>query len=82
MNIAEINLFLVRSDAIDVTGMVCRELDKLTPAAFCTELHDCLVIYYEKICAMEAAGEEEPRSVPRPVQSGDSGHGQAGGRGF
>ena len=46
MNIAEINLFLVRSDAIDVTGMVCRELDKLTPAAFCTELRDYLVVYY------------------------------------
>jgi len=28
MNIAEINLFLVRSDAIDVAGIVCGELDK------------------------------------------------------
>ena len=62
MNIAEINLFLVRSDAIDVTGIVCGEFDESNPAAFCTELRDCLVVYYEKFCAMEfllAAGEEE-----------------------
>ena len=70
MNIAEINLFLIRSDAIHVTGIVCGELDKLTPAAFCTELCDCLVVYYEKNCAMEAAGEEEPSSISSPVQSG------------
>ena len=75
MNIAEINLFLIRSDAIDVTGIVCGELDKLIPAAFFTELHDCLVVYYLKFCAMEAAGEEEPCSVPSAVQS-------AGGREF
>ena len=56
MNIAEINLFLVRSAAIDVTRMVCGELDKLTPAAFWTELRDRLVVYYEKFCSMEAAG--------------------------
>ena len=79
MNIAETNLFLVRSDAIDVTGIVCRELDKLTPAAFCTELCDCLVVYYEKFCTREAAGEEEPRSVPSPVQSGVSGRRAGGG---
>ena len=79
MNIAEINLFLVRSDAIVVTGIVCGELDKLTPAAFCTELRGCLVVYYEKFCAMEAAGEEEPRSVPSPAQSGGSGRRAGGG---
>ena len=79
MNIALITLFLVRSDTIDVTGIVCGELDKLTPAAFCTELRDCLVVYYETFCAMEAAGEEEPRSVPSPVQSGGSGRRAGGG---
>jgi len=37
------------------------------------------VVYYEKFCAMEAAGEEEPRSVPSPAQSGASGRRAGGG---
>jgi len=36
--------------------MICGELDRLTPAAFQTELRDCLVDYYEKVCLMVGAG--------------------------
>ena len=36
--------------------MICGELDQLTPAAFQTELSDCLVDYYEKVCLMVGAG--------------------------
>jgi hypothetical protein len=35
--------------------MICGELDQLTPAAFQTELSDCLVDYYEKVCLMVGA---------------------------
>jgi hypothetical protein len=36
--------------------MICGELDQLTPAAFQTELCDCLVDYYEKVCLIVSAG--------------------------
>ena len=36
--------------------IVYRELDKSTPAAFRTELRDCLADYYEKVCTREGAG--------------------------
>ncbi len=36
--------------------IVCGEVDKLTPAAFRTELGDGLADYYVKICGMEGAG--------------------------
>ena len=42
--------------ALQNQAMICAELDKLTPAAFQTELRDCLVDYYEKVCLMEGAG--------------------------
>ena len=37
-------------------AMICGELDRLTPAAFQTELRDCLVDYYEKVCGMAGVG--------------------------
>ena len=36
--------------------MICGELDRLTPAAFQTELCDCLVDYYERVCGMAGVG--------------------------
>jgi hypothetical protein len=42
--------------ALIVQEDVCGELNKLTPSAFQTELRDCLVDYYEKVCLMEGAG--------------------------
>ena len=44
-------------------AMICGELDRLTPAAFKTELRDCLVDYYEKVCGMAGVG--GVTSVPR-----------------
>ena len=46
-----ISLYALRNQA-----MICGELNQLTPAAFQTELRDCLVDYYEKVCLMEDAG--------------------------
>ena len=43
--------------------MICGELDRLTRAAFQTELRDCLVDYYEKVCGMAGVG--GVTSVPR-----------------
>ena len=60
-------------------GLFAENLTNKTAAAFCSELRDFLVVYYEKFCAMEAAGEEEPRSVPSPIQSGGSGRREGGG---
>ena len=37
-------------------AVIVGELDKLTPAAFQTELRNCLVDYYEKVCLMMGAG--------------------------
>ena len=42
--------------ALQNQAMICGELDRLTPAAFQTELRDCLVDYYEKVCLMVGAG--------------------------
>ncbi len=42
--------------ALQNQAMICGELDKLTPAAFQTELSDCLVDYYDKVCLMVGAG--------------------------
>ena len=42
--------------ALQNQAMICGELDQLTPAAFQTELRDCLVDYYEKVCLMVGAG--------------------------
>ena len=45
-------------------AMICGELDRLTPAAFQTEIRDCLVDYYEKVCGM--AGH---RSTPKAIDT-------------
>ena len=37
-------------------AVIIGELDKLTPAAFQTELRNCLVDYYENVCLMVGAG--------------------------
>ena len=37
-------------------AVIVGELDKLTPAAFQTELRNCLVDYYENVCLMVGAG--------------------------
>ena len=42
--------------ALVVQEDVCAALNELTPSAFQTELRDCLVDYYEKVCLMESAG--------------------------
>ena len=42
--------------ALIVQEDVCGELNELTSSAFQTELRDCLVDYYEKVCLMEGAG--------------------------
>ena len=42
--------------ALQNQAMICGELDQLTPAAFQTELRNCLVDYYEKVCLMVGAG--------------------------
>ena len=42
--------------ALQNQAMICGELGRLTPAAFQTELRDCLVDYYEKVCLMVGAG--------------------------
>ncbi len=42
--------------ALIVQENVCGEFNELTTSAFQTELRDCLVYYYEKVCLMEGAG--------------------------
>ena len=42
--------------ALVVQEDVCAALNELTPSAFQTELRECLVYYYEKVCLMEDAG--------------------------
>ena len=42
--------------ALIVQEDVCAALNELTPSAFQTELRECLVDYYEKVCLMEDAG--------------------------
>ena len=39
--------------ALIVQEDVCGELNELTPSAFQTELRDCLVDCYEKVCLMD-----------------------------
>jgi hypothetical protein len=41
--------------ALIVQEDVCGELNELTPSAFQTELRDCLVDCYQKVCLMEGA---------------------------
>ena len=75
------NLFLVRSDAIDVTGIVCGELDQLIPAAVCTELRDCLPggLLRE---VLRYGGCRRGGVSLRPQPCPERGLWQAGGRGF
>ncbi len=42
--------------ALIVQEDVCGELNEFTHSAFQTELRNCLVDYYEKVCLMEGAG--------------------------
>ena len=41
--------------ALIVQEDVCAALNELTPSAFQTELRECLVYYYEKVCLMADA---------------------------
>jgi hypothetical protein len=44
------------ASALIVKEDVCAALNELTPSAFQTELRECLVYSYEKVCLLEDAG--------------------------
>jgi uncharacterized membrane protein len=72
--------------ALQNQAMICAELDKLTPAAFQTELRDCLVDYYEKVCLMVGAGgalstKPHKRKFKPPATTSEEGVEEAAGAG-